>query len=108
RCDGRVDVVVVGAAECRLEGTTRPVEEERRADALERAGDAEGHVALPAGWLDRGRLVQARGVQKEREGERDERGDDRRAGRVPPPSACPGAGRGPTSRCLLRLHQNWK
>ena len=53
-----------------LSARARPVEEERAAHGLERPGDRERDVALPALGLDRRGLVQARGVQEQRDDER--------------------------------------
>ena len=58
RCGhGGVDLVVVTAAESGFQRLPRAVEEERTTHALERPGDAECDVALPALRLDRRRLV---------------------------------------------------
>ena len=64
RRDGGVDLVVVRTSERRLERRARPVEQKSAAHALERPGDAERDVALPALGLDRRRLVQPRRVQE--------------------------------------------
>jgi hypothetical protein len=106
--DLRVDLVVAGAAERRLQRAAGAVEEERRADALERPRHGQRDVALPALRLDRRRLVQAGSVQQERNQERGQGDDDRRAGRVEAPPALRGASPGPPPASLSSLHQNWK
>ena len=62
--DRRVDLVLVPSAERVLQELPRPVQQERVADAGERAGDRERDVALPAARLVERRLVHSWRVQE--------------------------------------------
>ena len=109
RCrDRRVDLVVVRAAERRLQRAAAGGRGEARRHALEGPGHAERDVALPALGLDRRRLVQPGRVQEEGDEEPGERDDDRRPRRVQAASALGRARTWSPPGSLVRLHQNWK
>jgi hypothetical protein len=106
--DGRVDLVVVRAAERGLERPPRTVEQQGARHGRERPGHRERDVASPALRLDRGGLVQARRVQEQRDEEADEGDDDRRACGVEAAAPFRRARAGASPGSLGGLHQNWK